>query len=207
MLRRCGISAHFFLVGRQAARAEHESIIRYMKAAGHQVGSHTYRHRGLGHAGRAFAVGEIDQGHKAVEKALGASTPFFRLPYGSGWFRRSIDEILAERKMVQLFWSLRSRDTQFRSARDVIKTVKKSVKKRGGGILVLHERNLHTVRALPEILNWLGEQDFTFVTLDPGASPLAGFPSVFSRGFDHPGFAKFGGVLVHTYGKLTPTIR
>src|ERR1700744_4993221 len=78
------VLATFFLIGKPAS--EHPELVRRIAAEGHSIGYHTWTHFNLAQMSNSDAVHQIDDGIRAVEKALHGiatttpSTPFFRFP-------------------------------------------------------------------------------------------------------------------------------
>lgn len=82
-LARRGLSATFFVVGRQVATPEGWALAARARAEGHRVGNHTYSHATpLGYLSAADACAEIERAEAAIG-ALGHVPPLFR-PFGDG---------------------------------------------------------------------------------------------------------------------------
>ena len=166
ILKRCGIKAHFFLVGRQATRHAHKTVIRQMVADGHVVGSHTQTHKyKLAHTNFPKAKEEVTRGHRSVENALGFKTPFFRFPYGSVGPRPQIFNLLHDWDLVHVFWNLRSRDTSVSKLGRLMSLSIESYKKHGKGIWVGHDRRESTVRLVVKLIPWLMKEGAVFSTI------------------------------------------
>jgi peptidoglycan/xylan/chitin deacetylase (PgdA/CDA1 family) len=80
LLERHGAHATFFMVGSQAERFPH--VARWVAAAGHEVGSHTFSH--LDHRAVAphEAVADMVAGAEAIAGVLGFEPHLYRAPYG-----------------------------------------------------------------------------------------------------------------------------
>lgn len=93
---RCGIRATFFMIGRDAARAENRAGIREIVARGHEVGNHSYTHPyNFRQLSRRQKEREIDQGGDAIADILGEQPVGWRTP--SCEIDEEILDILAER--------------------------------------------------------------------------------------------------------------
>ncbi|MFP8882405.1 MAG: polysaccharide deacetylase family protein [Myxococcota bacterium] len=93
---RCGIRATFFMIGRDAARAENRAGIREIVARGHEVGNHSYTHPyNFRQLTRQKKEREIDQGADAIADILGERPVGFRTP--SCEIDEEILDILVER--------------------------------------------------------------------------------------------------------------
>jgi hypothetical protein len=96
LLDGAGVRATFFVIGRDAARPQHGSILQEIAKRGHEIGNHSYTHpydfRRLSREGK---VAEIARAEDAIAHALGERPVGFRTP--SGDVDRETHEILEER--------------------------------------------------------------------------------------------------------------
>lgn len=149
------IRAVFFLVGNMAARPRAAPIIRRMMAEGHIVASHTMKHEDLCllHSDDR-AASEIDDGKKAIEKAVGYWPQWFRAPYGARCPR--VERLLGERHLVHFHWDLDPQEWDPERAQDLAGYVQRKVgTATGRNVLLLHDVKRVTVHALPKILEWI----------------------------------------------------
>ena len=72
--------ATFFCVGSHARR--HSALLRELRQAGHEIGSHTNSHLALMKVSSQQALDEIRAGRETIEDILGESCPLFRPPHG-----------------------------------------------------------------------------------------------------------------------------
>ena len=79
-LAAAGVRATFFLVGERAHRAP--ALARRIAAEGHELGNHSWSHRGLWLAGPRRTAREAQDGHDAIAQAAGVAPRFFRPPWG-----------------------------------------------------------------------------------------------------------------------------
>jgi peptidoglycan/xylan/chitin deacetylase (PgdA/CDA1 family) len=154
ILARHDVRATFFMVG-EAADA-HPDLVRRVVAAGHEVGSHGYRHR---HAlfQRPPLTGFFDT-RRAIQRLgrlLGRPTTFFRPPFGA----YSWTVLLATRQAGAwpVHWTVESHDwhPRFAPANVVRKVLAEA---RPGGIIVMHDSGrgaAKTVLALDAVLDGL----------------------------------------------------
>jgi peptidoglycan-N-acetylglucosamine deacetylase len=80
MLAAHGATATFFMVGRRAER--HPDLVRRVVAAGHAIGSHTYRHTDLSAATPDQVRDELARAHEAIAQAAGRPPAMVRPPWG-----------------------------------------------------------------------------------------------------------------------------
>lgn len=153
------IKAVFFLVGEMIEdNKKAQAIVQRILREGHVIANHTQTHADLCRVKEETAIREIDRGKQTIEAAAGIEVIWFRAPYGVRCDR--LDAMLAERKIEHFHWDL---DPQEWRHGDVAKTVKyvTSELSRAGGraVLLLHDIKPVTVKALPQILDWIDAEN------------------------------------------------
>ncbi|MEW5964379.1 MAG: polysaccharide deacetylase family protein [Pseudomonadota bacterium] len=161
--------ATFFMVGRMAV-ADPE-MVREVARLGHTVGSHTWSHRNLATLAANRAKGEIELGASAVSKALGKPiAPFFRFPYLSD--PKSMISYLQSRDTGIFSIEVDSYDYRAKSAEPVQRKVLAQLKDRGKGIILFHDIQQSTAKALADLLDELKSRGYKVVHLVP-KKPMA----------------------------------
>ncbi len=164
-LKRHCTKATFFAIGKMALGMP--EIIRRVHSAGHTVGSHTWSHRNLArgkYTGKNLgkAIDEIERGVSAVRRAVGKPiAPFFRFPFlrdSKGTF-----DHLAKRNLAVFSMDVDSFDFKYRSPKKLAGRVLAKLKANGKGILLLHDIQPVTAKALALILDMLKSEDFRIV--------------------------------------------
>lgn len=172
-LKRHCTKATFFSIGKMALGLP--EIIRRVHKAGHTVGTHTWSHRNLGSKKNSkIAIDEIEKGVSAVKRAVGKPiAPFFRFPF----LRDSKDTIthLAKRNVAVFSMDVDSFDFKFRSPKRLADTIMAKLKKNGKGILLMHDIQPVTAKAMPLILNQLKAEGFKIVHMT-AAFPVKSLP-------------------------------
>lgn len=165
--------ATFFSIGKMALALP--QIIRRVHKAGHTVATHTWSHRNLGSKRNAkIAVAEIEKGISAVKRAVGKPiAPFFRYPF----LRDSRDSIayLAKRNVGIFSMDVDSFDFKYRSPKKLAAKVMAKLKDKGKGILLMHDIQPVTAKAMPLILNMLKSEGFKVVHMT-AAFPVTSLP-------------------------------
>ena len=154
--------ATFFPVGKHAIW--HPELLKEVASKGHTIGSHTWSHANLGAKRLAEdkAKAEIELGLSAVKTALGtAPAPFFRFPYLQD--PPAIVKYLGERNVGIFSMDLDSFDFKWRKPEQVIKTVMSKLDKTGKGIILMHDFQQATAKALPDLLNELKAKGYQVV--------------------------------------------
>ena len=141
--------ALFFPIGKHAMW--HPEILKQVAAAGHTIGSHTWSHADLSKLPIDQAKEEFEKGASAVRAALGVSeASFFRFPA-----LRDPPEMVAylgTRNIGIFSTDMDSFDFKIRKPEQVVVSVMTKLKKRGKGIVLLHDFQHPTSLALPELL-------------------------------------------------------
>ncbi len=157
--------ATFFIIGKHAIA--HPHILKKVKAGGHTIGSHTWSHANLAKKKMlksGLGKEEIEKGLSAVKAALGSSpAPFFRFP-----FLQDPDELVAylgERNIAIFSMDLDSFDFKQRNPDRLVKSVMGKLKKKGKGILLMHDFQKVTATAIPALLKELKKAGYKIVHL------------------------------------------
>jgi peptidoglycan/xylan/chitin deacetylase (PgdA/CDA1 family) len=167
VLRREGVSATFFVLGRHADRWP--ELVRRMADEGHQLGNHGYWHRKLHRRLPAYVRDDLTRGTDAIERACGIRPRHFRAPHGfrSPW----VTPIAASLGQRTVGWSLGVWDSARPGAGEIARRALTGT--RPGSILLLHDGDgydsdgdrTQTADALPLIIDGLRERGFRFDTL------------------------------------------
>jgi peptidoglycan/xylan/chitin deacetylase (PgdA/CDA1 family) len=156
--------ATFFMVGRMAL--SDPQMVKYVADLGHTVATHTWSHANLHQVGPAAAEVEIEMGVSAVRHALGKPiSPFFRFPYlrdTPGALRQ-----LADRHMAAFSIDVDSKDYLTHSPSAVIGRVLGGLAKSRKGIILMHDIQVSTARAMPTLLAELKARGYKVVHIRP----------------------------------------
>lgn len=163
-LDKYNVKATFLMTG-SMARANPSLALKVFQK-GHSVGSHSYTHSNLARMSTTAAINDINRGERAVEAALGGNrnaVGFFRFPYLAD--TKTLRSTLAGRGIVVLDVDVDSKD-YFKSSPDalVLRTMSR-LRKRGKGIILLHDLQARTAKALPALLAALNREGFKVVHL------------------------------------------
>lgn len=178
------VKATFFPIGKHALW--HPEILKEVAAAGHTIGGHTWSHANLnkgvgkakgdkaGDAKTERMIEEIEKGFSAVKLALGAAPqPFFRFPYLQD--PKEAVAYLGSRNIAIFSHDLDSFDFRIHKPEDVLKSVMSKLEKKGKGIILMHDFQAGTAKALPAILAELKAKGYKVVHMRAQA-PLATLP-------------------------------
>ncbi len=161
-----GVRATFFVVGKNVEY--YPEVARRIVAEGHVLGNHSYTHKALSE----FDVpdySEVDLAQTAIYKVTGVKPRLFRPPYGrkTPWQL----EYVKRKGLVTVTWSDSANDPHKPPSDVIAERVLRRA--RSGTIILLHDGNgtkhgsdrSRTVAALPQIIESLKSQGYTFVTV------------------------------------------
>jgi peptidoglycan/xylan/chitin deacetylase (PgdA/CDA1 family) len=166
--------ATFFPIGKHATY--YPEILRQLADAGHTIGNHTWGHKDLSKkpydTDLEAAKTEIEMGVSAVQIALGKpAAPFFRFP--ALRHPPELVKYLAERNIAMFSTDVDSFDFTTRKPEQVVQSVMARLKKNGKGIVLMHDFQQSTAKALPDLLRELKANGYKGVHMrakDPLAS-------------------------------------
>lgn len=141
--------AIFFSLGKMAIGLP--EIIRDVAHRGHTVGTHTWSHADMRKKSDQEAKDEIEKGISGVRRAVGGPiSPFFRFPY----LRDSQSTLahLASRNIAVFSTDVDSFDFKRQTPDQLVQAIMKRLDKKGKGILLMHDIQPHTAKAMPSLL-------------------------------------------------------
>jgi hypothetical protein len=103
-------------------------------------------------------VRDIDDGKATIERVSGITVEWFRAPYGVRCER--LDRLMAERHITHFHWDLDPQEWRHGNVEKVVKYVTGELARaHGRAVLLLHDIKLVTVKALPQILDWIDQEN------------------------------------------------
>ncbi|EFL90953.1 polysaccharide deacetylase family protein [Ahrensia sp. R2A130] len=154
-LKRECVKATFFPVGTMA-RAN-PRMLQKVARAGHTIAHHTHSHANLRRLSPQAAGRQIDNGIRAVNKALGSyrgrSTKLFRYPYLAR--SAALDRVLKNRGLIPFSAGIMSQDWKGGSATSWVNRVMTQLARKGSGVILMHDIQGRTAAGLPILLKRL----------------------------------------------------
>ncbi len=145
-LKRVGIKATFFCIGRNAKAYPY--FVKDMVEAGHEIGNHTYHHIRLPRLPTSVVTDELEQTNQVLTGITGQPVRYFRPPGGD--YSRATLRIASKLGLTTTFWTDDPADFDNPGT---LKIESRLVRKlRYGGIVLLHDNVLQTIQVLPEFL-------------------------------------------------------
>ncbi len=160
--------ATFFSIGKMALG--YPEIIREVARQGHTIGTHTWSHAGLRKVKKPEdATMEIEKGISAVKRAVGGPiAPFFRFPFLQD--SKETLAYLADRNIAVFSMDVDSFDFKIKGPEQIVKSVIDKLEKKGKGILLLHDIQPGTARAVPLLLSELKAKGYKVVHMKAKAA-------------------------------------
>lgn len=173
ILAQKGVHATFFNLGNQASGKP--ELTRAVLDGGHELASHTNRHQDLPTLGRDDLRSEITSAFDTLEGASGKRLQMIRAPYGAftdvEW-ARSADLI-----SCNVLWNIDTLDWKRPGAAAITDMVLSHAF--NGSIVLMHDgggNRSQDVEALPDIIDKLKAQGYTFLTVSELMAKDSRFP-------------------------------
>ena len=155
-LERYGVVATFFVLG---SRIEgREELLLRMEALGCEIGIHTWSHVKLSTLSTDAALEEINRTNEAIRQVLGHGATLVRPPWGQYSKAQA-----AACGLPFILWSVDSEDWHPRDPNELARQVEEQVF--DGAIILMHDIQSSTPKALDLILPALLERGYRFVTV------------------------------------------
>lgn len=149
----------FFVTGQWADK--NPAMLKQMVAAGHSIQNHGYRHCHFKSLGQNEVAAEIKKAEATISKITGQPTAFFAPPYGE--FNSQLVQTVNGLNYKYIMWSVDTIDWERPSPETIINRVMKKV--HNDAIILMHPTE-PTIKALPVLLEQLGQQNYQMVTID-----------------------------------------
>lgn len=161
VLKKHNAKATFFCIGKNVEK--HPEILQQIISEGHFVGNHSYNHSRLFDFYRKEKlIAEILKTDALIEKISGKKAIMFRPPFGVT--NPSIRRALEVTKHHVIGWNIRSLDGIIKNEKMVFNRIKKLISP--GGIVLLHDTSLQSVKALEHLLLFFNENEYKVVSLE-----------------------------------------
>ena len=138
-------------------------LVQRMIEEGHTVGNHSVNHPSFPDTDPEQCRHEVMDLHEYVKKQYGYEMSLFRFPMGE--FSTADLQLLHELGYTSVFWSFAHRDWDVNNQPDSAETLTKAVSKaHPGAIYLLHAVSETNTNILPQLIDDLRAQGYTFVS-------------------------------------------
>lgn len=154
------VPATFFLVGDWVDN--YPESVKALSDAGHSVQNHSNTHPYLTQCSADTIMSELNACNDKIEAITGVRPTLIRPPYGD--YNDTVVNTIRSMGMEPIQWDVDSLDWKELSAPEITQRVLSGVQP--GSIILFHNAALHTPEALPDIIDSLMQEGYTFVTVN-----------------------------------------
>ncbi|PKL45210.1 MAG: hypothetical protein CVV41_03725 [Candidatus Riflebacteria bacterium HGW-Riflebacteria-1] len=159
ILRRENAKATFFVLGSRAQT--YPDIVARMAAEGHDVGNHTWEHRGLGKSSRTEALQSLQRTNELISGITGKPCLIVRPPFGQTSQR--VKELIHSQGWHEIMWDSDSRDWENKNPDRILYRVMRSVSP--GSIVLFHDIHPGAAQMLPTLIKAFKNNGYRFITI------------------------------------------
>lgn len=169
ILEQNGIDASFFVIGENALN--YPRLVRRMYDDGDDIGNHTFTHPNIARISAEQTATELNATQRLLQGITGHSSILFRPPYNADAEPSTQDELVPvwraqNQGYLTVGESIDPLDWERPSKEEIVSRVMSNLD--NGNIVLLHDgggNRENTVAALPELIQALKAQGYTFVTV------------------------------------------
>lgn len=151
------IKVTFFVVGDWADK--YPESVKALSDAGHEVMNHSNTHPHMPKLSDEKMKNEISGCNEKIEKITGVRPILFRAPYGD--YNNNVVRTVEDCGCYCIQWDVDSLDWKDLQAKEIEERVLKKVAP--GSIVLFHNAAKHTPEALPDLIEKLKEEGYSFV--------------------------------------------
>ncbi|EIW00841.1 polysaccharide deacetylase family sporulation protein PdaB [Thermoanaerobacter siderophilus] len=159
ILKSMEVKATFFVIGKNAQK--HPELLKYIYENGNEIGLHSYSHFNMSKMKPEQMVEELYKTQKIVVESTGVKPILFRPPYGA--FNKTLLEISDALGLHVVLWNVDPDDWRSPAVENVVNRVISHTK--NGSVILMHEGKTNTLAALPQIIEKLKSEGYSFVTV------------------------------------------
>lgn len=159
VLKEKHVPATFFLVGIRIK--QHPELVKLLADNGFGIGNHTYDHKRLDALKPHEIANELRLCDKHIFEITGKH-PFLMRPPGMQYNNKVLN-VARALGYVTVYWNVGARDYEVVPKNFIVERVIDRTE--NGSIILLHQDQPSTAQALPEIIDGLRAQGYTFVSL------------------------------------------
>jgi probable sporulation protein (polysaccharide deacetylase family) len=148
----------FFVTGQWAEK--NPELLKQMHAEGHSIQNHGYKHVHFNSLSEQEIREQIRKTQEVINNLLGTDTVLFASPYGE--INRNIMSVVSSLDYDLIMWSVDTVDWQRPSPDTIVKRVMNKVQ--NDAIILMHPTE-PTVKALPDMLQKLLDEEYKIVTV------------------------------------------
>lgn len=136
-----------------------------VKAAGHEMANHSFTHAQLTKVTDAALKYEIVDSTQVLTQVWGEPPKFFRTPYGAGTNVEKIRKVIADQKMIHVFWNVDTLDWQDKNPVTIVERARKQIDVLKKGVILFHDIHDQSVKATDLLLKEMTAKGIRFTTM------------------------------------------
>ncbi|WP_182908302.1 polysaccharide deacetylase family protein [Microbispora sp. H13382] len=153
--------ATFFVIGTEVKK--HPKLTQLIAKSGHEIGNHSWDARYLTELTYAQINKKIGDAQRLIQKTTGKAPKLFRAP--GGLRNGGVQEITAKFGLLQVPGTTATKD-YIKDYRHVDLLTDRALDVAGEGeVVLMHETVKETVQSMPEVLQTLTAEGYSFVTV------------------------------------------
>ncbi|ADU28523.1 polysaccharide deacetylase family protein [Evansella cellulosilytica] len=152
------VGGTFFFIGKNVIK--HPSSVQYVNENGYSIGNHGYTHMNFIKLSEEGQENELLKTNRLIEDITQERVTMFRPPYGS--FNDDVIDLMGNKEMNMVIWNVDPKDWKSPNSTKIVDHLHSS--DMSGSIILLHETKM-VVEALPEIIEYLQNEDLQIVNL------------------------------------------
>ncbi|CFX68051.1 Polysaccharide deacetylase [Syntrophomonas zehnderi OL-4] len=149
----------FFVTGKWAEK--NPETLKQMHKAGHSIQNHGYKHCHFNNLTAEAGSGEIKKAEAIIKEITGQKSRFFASPYGE--YSPNVVKAASDINYRLIMWSVDTIDWQRPDPQTIVNRVMKKI--HNDAIILMHPTE-PTVKALPDLLKQIKEENYKMVTID-----------------------------------------
>ena len=157
ILKKYNVPATFFMVGSWVEK--YPESVKKFSDAGHEIMNHSDTHPHIDQLSDEKIKEEIKKCNDKIENVTGVRPILFRGPYGE--YNNAVIREAQNQGMFTLQWDVDSLDWKNLSSKEIVDRVTNRVKP--GSIMLFHNGAKNTPEALPQVIEKLQKDGYTFV--------------------------------------------
>ncbi len=180
ILNQYGIHATFFNLGQNIE--QYPDLAKKIVESGNELMSHTYQHQQLSTLESAALQSEFSSAFDTISQVAGVQTTSFRPPYGD--FKESTWLKSGGLASLSVLWNLDSEDWRMPGVETIVSNSTKNAF--SGSIILMHDGGgdrSQDVEALPQIIETLQSEGYTFVTVGELLKSDSSIPEDIASGY------------------------
>lgn len=159
ILAQYGVKATFFVVGDWVDK--YPESVKALHEAGHEVMNHSKNHAHYNSLSTEEIIADVNACNDKIEAITGVRPTLIRCPYGE--YDDHVIAAIRSIGMEPIQWDVDSLDWKELAAPEITQRVTSKVQ--SGSICLFHNAALHTPEALPSILEYFQQNNYTVVPI------------------------------------------